>query len=476
MLASLDRSRTLSRGRVRGALAAPARPMRKLLQTLAAHRRASALAIGLFAVGVVAAGLLYLESKRSELMVGPGATVEPEPPETKPSSFVWPTFGYNQARTHNFPSRLKPPFRSIWKTRPTGKLLEFPPSLARGRLYVVENEGRVLALSARTGRKLWRRNLGKLAASTPSYAEGRLYVTILAGGSQDEGRVAALSARSGRTIWSRDLPSRTESSPLVVRDRLYFGSEDGTVYALRVGNGRTLWTYEAADAVKSALAYDNGRLYFGDYAGSVNALRARDGELVWTRTNVSPENFYGTPAIGFGRIFLSTTDGLVHALRTNGNVDWRFEAGPEGYIYASPALGRPPGGGPTVYIGSQDRRFYALDARSGRVRWRKKAAGAISGTATIIGDYVYFSALHGRMTYGVRARDGKEVFRRRQGAFNPAIADERRLYLIGYSTITALEPSTERPSERRRASRGRGGERRRPARRAGRRGSGDRRS
>jgi len=447
--------------------------MSKLLQTLAAHRRASALVIVLFAVAVVVTGLLYLESKQSELTVGPGAAVDPEPPEPRPSSFVWPTFGYTRARTHNFPSRLAPPFRSVWKVRPTGRLLEFPPSLARGRLYVVENEGRVLALSARTGRTLWRRDLGKLAASTPSYAEGRLYVTILAAGSQGKGRVAALSARSGRTIWSRDLPSRTESSPLVVRDRLYFGTESGTVYAMRTENGRIDWTYEAADAVKSALAYDKGRLYFGDYAGSVNALRARDGELVWTRTNVSPENFYGTPAVGFGRIFLSTTDGVVHALRMNGNVDWRFEAGPEGYIYASPALGKPPGGGPTVFIGSQDRRFYALDARSGRVRWRKTTAGAISGTATVIGDHVYFSALYGRMTYGARARDGKEVFRRRQGAFNPAIADERRLYLIGYSTITALEPRAERPSERRRGSQTRGGDRRRSARRSGRRGRGD---
>jgi hypothetical protein len=110
--------------------------MSKLLQTLARHRRASALALVLFAVAVVAAVLLYLESKQSELVVGPGAAVEPEPelPEGKPSSFVWPTFGYTRARTHNFPSKLKPPFRSVWKARPTGELLEFPPSLARGRL------------------------------------------------------------------------------------------------------------------------------------------------------------------------------------------------------------------------------------------------------------------------------------------------------------------------------------------------------
>ena len=406
-----------------------------------------------FAAAVVVGGLLYLESKQSELTVGPGAGGPPEPeqPESKPSTFVWPTFGYDRARTSHVPSELKPPFKRIWRTKPTGELLEFPPSLARGRLFVAENNGRVIALSARTGRRLWKRDLGALAASTPTYDKGRLYVTILClkacttaignTESNGRGRVAALSARTGKVLWKRDLPGRAESTPVVVRDRLYFGSEDGTVYALRTRNGRTDWTYQAADDVKASLAYKDGRLYFGDYSGSVNALRARDGKLVWSRSNVSPENFYSAPAVGFGRIFLSSTDGKVHALRMNGDVDWRFSAGPEGYIYASPALADPRGLGPTVFIGSHDRRFYALDARSGRVRWSKRAFGEISGTAAVIGQYVYFSAFRGsRTTYGLRTRTGKEAFRRPQRAFDPAIADERRLYLVGYASITALEP------------------------------------
>lgn len=406
----------------------------------------------LLAAAVVAGGLLYLDSKQSKLTLGPGAAGGPEPSEgeSKTSKFVWPTFGYDRARTHQVPSRLEPPFKRVWRVRPTGELLEFPPSLARGRLHVVENDGRVFAFSARTGRRLWKRDLGALAASTPTYSDGRLYVSILCikpctdsigtSKSNGTGRIAALSARTGRVLWQRDIPSRAESTPLVLRDRLYVGSEDGTVYGLKKKNGRTDWTYQAADSVKASLAYKDGRLFFGDYAGAVTALRARDGKLVWSRSNVSPENFYAAPSVGFGRIFLSSTDGKVHALRMNGNVDWQFSAGPQGYIYASPALASPRGLGPTVFIGAHDERFYALDARSGRVRWSKRAAGRISGTAAVIGDNVYFAAFYGRTTYGLRARDGKEVFRRPQRAFAPAIADDRRLYLIGYASITALEP------------------------------------
>jgi hypothetical protein len=86
------------------------------------------------------------------------------------------------------------------------------------------------------------------------------------------------------------------------------------------------------------------------------------------------------------------------------------------------------------------------------VRWSKRAGGRISGTAAVIGDIVYFSAYHGkRMTYGVRARDGRAVFRRRKRAFDPAIADKRRLYLVGYSAITALEPHEDRGRRGRRS-------------------------
>ena len=54
---------------------------------------------------------------------------------------------------------------------------------------------------------------------------------------------------------------------------------------------------------------------------------------------------------------------------------------------------RSPGLGPTVYIGSYDGNFYAFNAQSGAVRWRHAAGGRISGSATIVGDVVYYSNL-----------------------------------------------------------------------------------
>ena len=99
-----------------------------------------------------------------------------------------------------------------------------------------------------------------------------------------------------------------------------------------------------------------------------------------------------------------------------------------------------PGVGPTVYVGSYDGTFYALDARSGNVRWKKSTGGRISGAATLVGDIVYFGELKSRTTIGLGARTGRTVFRFPRGGFNPVVSYGRSLFLVGYSSLTQLTP------------------------------------
>src|SRR5262249_14363948 len=66
------------------------------------------------------------------------------------------------------------------------------------------------------------------------------------------------------------------------------------------------------------------------------------------------------------------------------------------YVYASPAVTNAPGIGPTIYVGSYDGNFYALNARSGQITWKFNAGGKISGSATIVGRTLYFADLRPR--------------------------------------------------------------------------------
>src|SRR5581483_5258062 len=151
-------------------------------------------------------------------------------------------------------------------------------------------------------------------------------------------------------------------------------------------------------------------------------------------------NFYSTPAIAFGRVYMGNTDGRVYSFAAHsGQLAWATSTG--AYVYSSPAVADIPGVGPTVYIGSYDGTFYAFNARSGAVRWTHAAGGRISGSPTIIGDVVYYSNLGDKTTTGLDVRSGQKVFGFPEGAFNPVIADQKAIYLTGYANLFELFPA-----------------------------------
>jgi outer membrane protein assembly factor BamB len=150
-------------------------------------------------------------------------------------------------------------------------------------------------------------------------------------------------------------------------------------------------------------------------------------------------NFYSTPAVAYGRVYMGNTDGRVYSFAAStGQLAWATGTG--AYVYASPAVADVPGIGPTVYEGSYDGHLYAFDARSGAIRWKHAAGGRISGSATVVGSIVYFSALGRRDTLGLDARTGKQVFFFPDGAFNPVVCDDTTVYLTGYSMLYQIIP------------------------------------
>ncbi|MCW2999609.1 MAG: PQQ-binding-like beta-propeller repeat protein [Solirubrobacterales bacterium] len=363
----------------------------------------------------------------------------------KTKAFNWPVYGYDKARTRYLPLKqpFRPPFAERWKLGGS-VLLEFPPALGGRSMFLLKDDGKLVAIARKSGKVRWRRELGHLAAASPAYAYGTVYVVVLERGKGIKaGRVAAISARDGRTRWSRRLPSRSESSPLVHRGVLYFGTENGTVYAMDTRNGKIRWTHKAGGAVKGGLALDGGRLFLGAYGGTVEALDPSTGRLLWRKgTNGGPlglrsGNFYATPSAAFGRLYIGNTDGFVYSFaQSDGRLAWRTKTGD--YVYGSAAVAAVPGTGPTVYLGSYDRNFYALNARTGKVRWKRRTEGRVSGGAVLLGDLVWYSTL-ARTTTALRARDGRRIWFTRRGGFNPVVSTGRGIFLVGYTNLYGLD-------------------------------------
>jgi len=390
----------------------------------------------------------------------PTATAPPRKPPAAKDAFQWPWYGFDSGRTRFFagPGKLGPPLRVGWNYF-DGGLLEFPPVIYSGALYMLDDEGWVRAINTVTGHLLWQRQVGTLAAASPAVAaqEKLVLVPILstnpsAGKSQSPGagRFVALSMKDGRVVWSRPVPAGTESSPLVHSHAVYFGDQSGVMTALRISDGHRFWSYQASGAIKGGPSLADGMIYFGDYAGRAYALNGRTGAQVWTvGTNgahfgFGSGQFYSSPAVAFGRVYMGNTDGRVYSFGARtGALAWATSTG--SYVYASPAVANTPGLGPTVYIGSYDGRFYAFNAQSGAIRWTHNAGGKVSGAATIVDNVVYYSTLATRTTTGLNVRTGNQVFTFPQGAFNPVIADPGAIYLDGYSTVFQLLPKGPNP-------------------------------
>ena len=360
------------------------------------------------------------------------------------SPIVWPTYGYDNERLRAAPMKLHPPYKVSW-TAGAGSLLEFPPAIAFGRLYIADGAGQVLALSARTGKRAWTYRGGRCVAASPAvaaYRGGTVYETFLNrppcnSTAVTNGEVVALAAGTGRVRWHR-LIGPSESSPLVVGRRLYIGDWLGNVYALSARTGRIEWTFHTDGAVKGAVTIAGGRLYIGSYDGHVYALDAKTGALIW-RASGDPRlfgsgTFYSSPAVAYDRVFIGSTDDKVYSFGAQtGLRRWSHSTG--GYVYASPAVYAE-----RVYVGSYDHDFYAFDAATGAELWSFHANGPISGSATVLDGLVYFATLS-RRTYALNARTGALVWSFPAGEYAPVVADANRVFLIGVGKIYALRPS-----------------------------------
>jgi len=412
--------------------------MLKTIRNVWADHRTAVLAAGaVLGIALVAAGYALL--KRPSDVSNPDAVFTET--EAKPPIGVtnWQFYGLDQERTRylNVP-QVKPPYKVKWRFK-ANKLLEYSPILIAGSLYGINNNGLAFSVKTRSGKARWKREIASLNASAPGFSDGYLYVSTL-----EPGRVQALDARDGKRIWSRDLPGRTESSPVVVKKLVIAGCECGTLYAFDKLTGKTVWERDLGGEIKAAPAVNDGVVYIGTYGGHFYAIRANDGSVKWESSSQGGSfgragNFYATAAVGFGRVYVGNIDGRMYSFeQETGELAWSHSTG--GYVYAAAALADTEQTEPTVYFGSYDGTFYALDARSGDERWSEDVGGPISGAGSVIGETVYVADLSTTRTHGYNAANGEKVFEFRDGAYNPVISDGTRLYLTGYKTIYALKP------------------------------------
>jgi len=194
----------------------------------------------------------------------------------------------------------------------------------------------------------------------------------------------------GGVKWKFTTKGKIFSSPLIAGSKAYIGSEDHNLYAIDLQSGKQVWKFATNGAVSSSPAIYGNSICFGSYDGYYYMLNANTGKLNW-KFKTGGERKVGAK-------------GLWTMKPLNKYMDDLYD-----FFLSSPVFNDDINN-PTVYFGSSDGKFYALDAGTGKLRWSFKTNGIIHSSPAAYHGKVYFGSWDTYL-YALNAADGKLVWK-----------------------------------------------------------------
>jgi outer membrane protein assembly factor BamB len=258
-----------------------------------------------------------------------------------------------------------------------GRYVTAPPVAADGKVFVMDAEGRVVALDARSGAQIWRTGTNpgdnkrdKLAfGGGVAYADGKLYV------SSGYREVLQMDAKTGAIGWRSRTSESIHGAPTVAGGRVFAVALDNTLLTFDAATGAPSWTYQALaesarilSASSPAISGETVVAAFG--SGELVALRTSNGNDLWnealsraSRTSALSEirDIPGRPVIYQGDVFAVSHSGVFAAtdLRT-GQARWSL-----------PVVGvtAPLPAGDVVYVVSKTGEVICAARENGQIYW-----------------------------------------------------------------------------------------------------------
>ena len=273
---------------------------------------------------------------------------------------------------------------------------------------------------------------------------------------------AAAPRQYHRVKWKFPTGDRIVSSPVIANKTIYFGGDDGNIYAVEAETGREFWRRATRGPVSSTPAVADGTVYATSYDGNLYALNAETGAVKWkfqtagerrfeakgihgfqpkTQTIADPfDIFLSSPLVTNGTVYFGSGDENFYAVdAASGDLRWKFKTGD--VVHSSPAFADG-----TVYFGGWDSYFYALDAATGKEKWRfhggedalvHNQVGFQSSPAVLNG--VVYTGCRDSNLYALDGATGREKWR----FFNdlswvitsPAVADGKVFFATSDSSL-----------------------------------------
>ncbi len=128
------------------------------------------------------------------------------------------------------------------------------PVLSNGIVYALGHSGRLVAVDAKTGERLWTQNIPGI--STPAVSGSLVFVVNLTG------QVMAIDGQTGQTVWTVKLKgASTWSGPTLASGKLWLTSNRGHLASVDAATGRVLSTTKVASKIYIAPIIAGGRMY-----------------------------------------------------------------------------------------------------------------------------------------------------------------------------------------------------------------------
>jgi eukaryotic-like serine/threonine-protein kinase len=321
-----------------------------------------------------------------------------------------------------------------WKFKTDRRSVDCTPAVFDEAIYFGNDLGYMYALDTSTGQEKWKFKAGNLQPSSPAIAEGIVYFGT-------EHVFYALDSTTGLEKWRYEADDKNiymgYSAPAVTKEGVYFGGTGG-LYVLDLNTGQEKWRFEVDGNVHVVPVIADGLVYFGNNDPSgrggtyLYALDSTTGEEKW-KFHANEDGIVTSPAVVDDVVYVTTWAGGLYALDARtGQVKWQYN--PRFGLITSPAVAYD-----TVYI-TDGGDLHAVNNSTGQQKWRYHTDGSLSTSPVIAGRTVYFLSTRAKDTipfitkpisegflYAVDAQTGRDKWKfevEALFAYEPAIADE----------------------------------------------------